>query len=72
MIAEQAAAAIQSAADAVARKPLHYREGKKQGTREYVMCRFPYIGYSQGINGQAHNGKNSGKLCEERNFAKAA
>jgi toxin ParE1/3/4 len=43
MIAEQAAAAIQSAADAAARQPLNYREGKKPGTREYVMRRFPYI-----------------------------
>ena len=32
-LADQAAAAIQSAADAAARNPLQYREGKKQGTR---------------------------------------
>ncbi|HNC53284.1 MAG TPA: type II toxin-antitoxin system RelE/ParE family toxin [Accumulibacter sp.] len=40
---DQAAAAIKSAAAAAARSPYHYREGKKQGTREYVMRRSPYI-----------------------------
>lgn len=41
-IALEASASITKAAIAVAKKPLHYREGKKPGTYEYVMCRFPY------------------------------
>lgn len=40
-IALEARQAIGKAALAAA-NPLHYREGKKPGTREYVMRRFPY------------------------------
>lgn len=42
VIAEEAMTAIDTAARAAAANPMHYREGKKQGTREYVMRRFPY------------------------------
>jgi len=41
-IALEARQAIGKAAMAVTANPLHYRQGKKQGTREYVMRRFPY------------------------------
>jgi toxin ParE1/3/4 len=41
-IALEARQAISKAALSVAANPLHYREGKKPCTREYVMRRFPY------------------------------
>jgi toxin ParE1/3/4 len=41
-VAEEARQTILKAALAAAANPLHYREGKKNGTREYVMRRFPY------------------------------
>ena len=43
LIAEEAFASIQRAAKAIQSNPLHYREGKKQGTREYIVRRFPYV-----------------------------
>lgn len=42
-IALQARINILKAALAAAENPLQYREGKKKGTREYVMRKFPYI-----------------------------
>jgi plasmid stabilization system protein ParE len=42
VIAEDAMTAFDRAAKTAAANPLHYREGKKPGTREYVMRRFPY------------------------------
>ena len=42
VIAEDALMAFERAAKAAAANPLHYREGKKKGTREYVMRRFPF------------------------------
>lgn len=41
-VAMEARQTILKAALAAAENPLQYREGKKQGTREYVMRRFPY------------------------------
>lgn len=42
-VADEAFLAIQAAAEQVGKSPLHYREGKRKGTREHVMRRFPYI-----------------------------
>ena len=42
-IADEAIRAIQSAGELAAKNPLHYRDGHKQDTHEYVMRRFPYI-----------------------------
>ena len=42
-IADEAFLAIQAAGEKAAKSPLLYREGKRPGTREYVMRRFPYI-----------------------------
>ena len=42
-IAEQALISIKNATNRILKNPLNYREGKKSGTREYVMRRFPYI-----------------------------
>lgn len=33
---------VEKATKLIAANPLQYREGKKSGTREYVMRRFPY------------------------------
>lgn len=41
-IALEARQSIGKAVIAIAANPLHYREGKKPGTREYIMRRFPY------------------------------
>ena len=41
-VADEAARCILNAALAALKRPLHYREGKMAGTREYVMRRFPY------------------------------
>ena len=43
LIAIEALAAIRSAADRVRKTPLAYRTGKRAGTRELVMRRFPYV-----------------------------
>jgi toxin ParE1/3/4 len=42
-IAQEADQQIIEAAQRVLRRPFAYREGKRPGTREYVMRRFPYI-----------------------------
>ncbi|MFZ4537606.1 type II toxin-antitoxin system RelE/ParE family toxin [Propionivibrio sp.] len=42
-IAQEADHEIIEAARRILRRPLSYREGKRSGTREYVMRRFPYI-----------------------------
>ena len=42
-IADEAFLAIQAAAEQTRKSPLLYREGKRAGTREHVMRRFPYI-----------------------------
>lgn len=42
-IAEQALLSIKNATNRILKNPLNYREGKKSGTREYIMRRFPYI-----------------------------
>ncbi|MBV5320733.1 MAG: type II toxin-antitoxin system RelE/ParE family toxin [Sulfuricurvum sp.] len=42
-MAEQALVSIKNAAIRILKNPLNYREGKKSGTREYVVRRFPYI-----------------------------
>ena len=42
-IAIEADKAIVGAATKIRNHPLAYRGGKKPGTREYVMRRFPYI-----------------------------
>ena len=42
-IADEAFLAIQAAAEQTRKSPLLYREGKRTGTREHVMRRFPYI-----------------------------
>jgi len=42
-IAEQALLSIKNATNRILKNPLNYRDGKKAGTREYVMRRFPYI-----------------------------
>ena len=42
VIAEDALTPIDTAARAATSNPLHYRQGKKPGTREYVMRRFPF------------------------------
>ena len=42
-IAIEADRAIVGAANRIKSRPLAYREGKKPGTRECVMRRFPYI-----------------------------
>lgn len=41
-ISLEARQAIGKAAIATSANPLHYREGKKPGTREYIMRRFPF------------------------------
>ena len=41
-ISLEARQAIGKAAIATSANPLHYREGKKPGTHEYIMRRFPY------------------------------
>ncbi len=41
-VGEAAYLAIEAAAEYLLRNPLHYREGCRAGTREYVMRRFPY------------------------------
>ena len=43
LIAIEALTAIRSAADRVRKPPLAYRTGKRAGTRELVMRRFPYV-----------------------------
>lgn len=42
LIADEAMRAIWAAAHLAAKNPLNYRDGKKKGTREYIMRRFPY------------------------------
>ena len=42
-IADEALLAIQAAGEQSRKSPLLYREGKRRGTREHVMRRFPYI-----------------------------
>lgn len=42
-IAREADHEIIEAAHRALRRPFSYREGKRSGTREYVMRRFPYI-----------------------------
>jgi addiction module RelE/StbE family toxin len=42
-IAQEADREIVEAAVRILRRPLAYREGKRSGTRECVMRRFPYI-----------------------------
>jgi len=42
LISIEARQAIGNAAIAAAANPLQYREGKKPGTREYIMRRFPF------------------------------
>ena len=42
-IANEADLRIVEAAHRALRRPFSYREGKRSGTREYVMRRFPYI-----------------------------
>lgn len=42
-IAQEADREIMEAATRVLRRPLAYREGKRSGTRECVMRKFPYI-----------------------------
>jgi len=42
-IAKEAEHKITEAAQRVFRRPFSYRDGKRLGTREYVMRRFPYI-----------------------------
>jgi plasmid stabilization system protein ParE len=42
-IAQEADKEIIAAGDRILQRPLMYREGKRAGTRECVMRRFPYI-----------------------------
>jgi len=43
LVAIEADREIQQAAARVLRRPMGYREGKRTGTRECVIRRFPYI-----------------------------
>lgn len=43
LIAFEAMAAIKSAAQKIEKSPLAYRDGKRSGTRELIMRRFPYV-----------------------------
>lgn len=43
LVGHDAAKAIENAGLAIQKNPLQYREGKKRGTREYIVRRFPYI-----------------------------
>lgn len=42
-IAQEADREIVGAASRILRRPLAYREGKRSGTRECIMRRFPFI-----------------------------
>jgi toxin ParE1/3/4 len=43
IVAEEAYVAIEKAVQLIQSNPLQYREGKRKGTREYIVRRFPHI-----------------------------